>query len=484
MIPLDAGVMDALLQRVQQTIRDYRMLEPGHTVLVAVSGGADSMALLHILWRLREPLALQLWVAHLNHQMRPDAGGDARLVETVAGALGLRYVGATRDVPAYRRLHKGSPEDAARRVRYAFLRATATEVGAERIAIGHTADDQAETVLLHLLRGAGLRGLCGMPAVRGAIVRPLIQVVRRDILAYVQAHHLSFRDDPSNTQRRYRRNRLRLDVLPVLQQHFNPRLSHTLARTAQLLAEDEAALQALTQQYFCAAARATASGAVALQLAVLASLPIALQRRVFRWALAEVIGDLHGLTARHIAAIVALTRSGAGNQRLTFPRGVVVERRYDLLLIHQQAATTVGHVAVPLPVPGACRLDELGVTITTERLPRHAVAGAFPSGDVTWLDADRLGSEVMVRTRRAGDRFQPLGSRSAKKLKAFLIDAKIPRALRDRLPLVATGRGIAWVAGVRPAEWAKVGPETATVLRLQVLRHVAEPILGAAWEPR
>ncbi len=476
--------MDPFVQRVQEIIQDHRMLEVGQTVLVAVSGGADSMALLHSLWRLREPLALQLYVAHLNHQMRPNAAEDANFVETVARNLGLRCICDTQDVPTYRRQHKLSPEDAARRVRYAFLRATATHLRADRIAIGHTADDQAETVLLHLLRGSGLRGLCGIPPVRGAIVRPLLHVSRTDILDYLQMHRLLFREDPSNTQRRYSRNRLRLDILPALRQHFNPRLSHTLSRTAQLLAEDEAALQAMAHQHFLAARKATTSGAIALQNAVLMSLPLALQRRVFRQALTEVMGDLHGITASHIASIVALMRSKVGNQRLTLPRGVVVERQYDVVLIDRQASTTVLHVDIPLLVPGVCRVEALGVTITSAQIPRPALAGPFPSGDVTWLDAESVGQDVRVRTRRSGDRLHPLGSGYAKKLKTFLIDAKIPQVLRDRLPLVVTRRGIAWVAGVRPAEWAKVTSTTRTILRLQLFWHVPEKAVETAWEHR
>jgi tRNA(Ile)-lysidine synthase len=213
-------------------------------------------------------------------------------------------------------------------------------------------------------------------------------------------------------------------------------------------------------------------------------LPLALQRRVLRGALTEVMGGLQGVTATHIAAIVALLRSGAGHQRLTLPQGVVVERRYDVLLIHRQAPTAVVHVDVSLPVPGVCRVEALGVTIMSDQLPRHAVAGPFPSGDVTWLDAERVGQDVRVRTRRSGDRLQPLGSVYAKKLKAFLIDAKIPHALRDRLPLVVTSTGIAWVAGVRPAEWAKVTPTTRAILRLQLFRHAPEKAVDTAFEHR
>jgi tRNA(Ile)-lysidine synthase len=476
--------MDPLLHRVQQTIQDFRMLEPGHTVLVAVSGGADSMALLDTLWRLREPLALRLCVAHLNHQMRPDAAEDASFVEAVAGNLGLCYIGDRRDVPTYRRQHKASPEDAARRLRYAFLRAAAAELGADRIAVGHTADDQAETELLRLLRGSGLRGLGGIPPRHGDIVRPLIQVLRTDILQYLQSHRLPFREDPSNVQRQYARNRLRLDILPILRQHFNPRLAHTLSRTAQLLAEDEAALQAITQQHVLAACSVSPSGGISLELAALTSLPLALQRRVLRQALTELGGDLQGINATHIASIVTLMRSGAGNGRLTLPRGMTVERRYDVLLIHPLAPSAAVHLDVPLPIPGVCRLEALGVSITSAQLPRYAVVGPFPCGDVTWLDAECVGQEVRVRTRRPGDRLQPLGSPYAKKLKSFLIDAKIPRVLRDRVPLVVTSKGIAWVAGMRPAEWAKVTATTRAVLRLQLVRHVAEKAVDTACEPR
>jgi tRNA(Ile)-lysidine synthase len=474
--------MDAFLRQVQQTIQEYQMFERGHTVLVAVSGGADSMVLLQALWQLRDLLALQLCVAHLNHQMRPNALEDARFVETTAHHLGLRCICGRSDVPTYQRQHRLSPEDAARRVRYAFLRATAAQLGAERIAVGHTADDQAETVLLHLLRGSGLQGLGGMAPVHGPIVRPLMQVSHADIVAYAQTHRILFRDDPSNDQRQYTRNRIRLDLIPALRQHYNSRLVPALCRTAQLLADDEAALQAIAHRHFLAARLAAVPGAVSLQVDALTSLPLGLQRRVLREALAEVTGGLQGVTARHIAAILALLQSEARNKWLGMPRGVVVERRYGVLLIHREVPSAIVHVDVPLPIPGVCRVEALGVTIVSAQLPRHAAAGPFPSGDVTWLDADSVGPDVRVRTRRSGDRLHPLGCVYAKTLKTFLIDAKIPRAVRNRLPLVVTSTGIAWVAGVRPAEWAKVTSTTRTILRLQLLRHPPEKAVDTALE--
>jgi tRNA(Ile)-lysidine synthase len=474
--------MDPLLQQVQQTIQDYQMLDRGHTLLVAVSGGPDSMVLLHLLWQLRESLALKLFVAHLNHQVRPGATQDAVFVQTIARDLGLLYIHETIDVPTYQRQHKLSPEDAARRVRYAFLRATARRLGADRIAVGHTADDQAETVLLHLLRGSGLRGLCGIPPVRQPIIRPLIRVSRAEILDYVRTHRVPFREDPSNYQRRYTRNRIRLDLLPALQQYYNPRLVHALSTTAQLLTDDEAALQALARQSLLSARLPAAPAQIRLKIDALTPLPPTLQRRVLREALSEVLGSLEGVTHTHIAAILALLRAGAGTKWLELPQRVVVERQYEVLCMHRQTPSVPVDVEVPLPVPGTCRVEALGVSIVSDLLPRAHAAAPFPTGDVTWLDADKVGKDMRVRTRRPGDRFQPLGSVYAKKLKAFLIDAKIPRTVRDRLPLVVTSAGIAWVAGVRPTEWAKVTPATRAILRLRLLWDAPEQAVDTVLE--
>jgi tRNA(Ile)-lysidine synthase len=472
--------MDPLLQRVQQTIRDYRMVENGHVVLVAVSGGPDSMAMLHALCQLREHYGIQLFIAHLNHQMRPSADQDALFVEAVAHDLGIAHIHESIDVPAYRHRHRLSPEDAARRVRYTFLRTAATRVAAHRIAVGHTADDQAETVLFRLLRGSGLRGLCGIPPVRQPIIRPLIQVHRHDIMDYLRTHRIPFREDPSNQQRRYARNRIRLELLPHLQKSYNPRLVQALSATAQLLAADEAALQEVARERFDAARLSATPDQVHLRLAMIRPLLPALQRRVLRRALAEVMGGLQGVTHSHLANILALLRTDVGTKWLALPGGVVVERRYDVLIIYRQAPPAAVCVDHPVHLPGVCSIEALGVTMVSEVVPGGAAITAFPTGDVAWLDADQVGRELRVRTRRAGDRFQPLGSPYTKKLKAFLIDAKVPRAERDRLPLLVTSAGIAWVAGVRPAEWAKVTPATRAIIRLRLIRHASEQAVDRA----
>jgi tRNA(Ile)-lysidine synthase len=463
--------MDPLLRRVQQTIQDYHMFEHGHTLLVAVSGGPDSMALLHALYQLRESFAIQLVIAHLNHQMRRGASQDVRFVKTAARGLGIPCITQSLDVPAYGRQHKLSPEDAARRVRYAFLQTTAKAVEAHQIALGHTADDQAETVLFRLLRGSGLRGLCGIPPVRRPIIRPLIQVQRRDIMVYLRTHRIPFRDDPSNRQQRYARNRIRLALLPQLQKSYNPRLVQSLCATAQLLAADESALQEAAWEQFCVARIAAAPDQVQLRTAMITPLSPALQRRVLRQALIEAVGSLQGFTRTHLAHMMALLRTEAGTRRLTLPGSTVVERQYDVLIIYQRTPAAAVRIAQPIAVPGVCEVEALGVTIKSDIIQGGTAVSSFPAGDITWLDAEKVGRDLYLRTRSPGDRFQPLGSPYTKKLKTFLIDAKVPRTERDRLPLITTRTGIAWVAGVRPADWAKVTAMTRVILRLQLIRH-------------
>jgi tRNA(Ile)-lysidine synthase len=251
----------------------------------------------------------------------------------------------------------------------------------------------------------------------------------------------------------------------------------TLCATAQLLAADEAALQEAAWEQFSAARIQAAPDQVHLRTARLTPLSPALQRRVLRQALAEAVGGLEGFTRTHLAHMMALLRTGAGTKCLALPGGTVVERRYDVLIIYRRTPPAAVRIAQRIAVPGLCEVAALGVTIESDIVRGDTTVSSFPTGDIAWLDADKVGRDLYLRTRSPGDRFQPLGSPYVKKLKAFLIDAKIPRAERDRLPLVASRAGIAWVAGVRLADWAKVTPMTRAILRLQLIRHAPKEAL-------
>ena len=464
-----------LLERVEDFIRRHRLLAPGERVLVAVSGGPDSLALLHLFTRLKEPWRLELHAAHVNHGLRADAAEDAAFVAATGEAWGVPVHVVNVDVRAERRTGE-SLQQAARRLRYRGLLEIAQAVGAARIALGHHADDQAETVLMRLLRGAGTTGLAGIRPRRGPYIRPLLAVTRAEIEAYCREFQLKPRTDPSNLSLRYLRNRVRHELLPLLEREYNPNIRAVLARTAALLREEDDLLEAL-------AARAhhrmqDGRGPADLPAAGLARLPAALARRVVRRALQAAGVDVALVSADHMAAILALV---AAPGAVTLPGGVRVGRRADRLVVERfvrrRAAACGQEPPATLPVPGEARLPRLNVSIHAELVepPRSLDLIAEPrkaaGPERAVLDWDRIVPPLVVRTWRPGDRMRPLGMTGSKKVQDIFVDAKVPKDRRASVPIVADQEGILWVVGLRVDARAAVGPGTRRVL---VLRATAD----------
>jgi tRNA(Ile)-lysidine synthase len=442
-------------------MRRHAMLAGGERVLVAVSGGADSVALLRVLLSLSATLRLSLHVAHVDHRLRPDAGDHAAFVRRLGTRCDLPVTIVTVDVP-----RGGSLEDGARQARYAALERLASEVGAARIAVGHTADDQAETVLMRVLQGAGARGLAGIPPVRGRIVRPLIEMRRAVIVAMLHSLGQDWREDPSNDDRRFLRNRLRHDVLPLLAANA-PDVVDALCRTARLARETVEALESAASS---ALARLGTRGTddVSLPLAALRALPRQVAADVLRQA-ADAIGRRTPLRAwahRGLARVLA----DPPPRRSFRLRGV----RVDVGSGHVRLGGGPGMPLAPraLVVPGVTSLPEIDRALVARyvdpagyRVPTSASIAAF--------DADRLPMPLTVRARRRGDRFLTFGG-PERRLKHVLIGAKIPRWRRDALPIVESAEGIAWVAGVRRGAIAPVAVTTRQVLEISLV-PLAEP---------
>ena len=470
--------MSAFLQRVAAAIKSHRMAAPGETVLAAFSGGPDSTALLHALWRLRGRLECKLCACHVHHGLRgEEADLDARHAAEFAASLGVPFVEKRGDVRAAARARKLSLETAAREVRYALLEEAAEAVGAQRIATGHTADDQAETVVMNLLRGAGPAGLSGMPAVRGKVVRPLLGLSRAEVAAYCAAEGLGYRVDRSNAEMEFTRNRIRHEVMPALLK-VQPSAVEALCRLAEIMRAEnelaaEAAEEALGQVATQRRSGSTASS-LGLSLAAFGQLPEALRRRVLRAAIARVKGDERDLVLERIEALMELAEAGRAGSVVELPGGVRAERRYGEVLIgrgRRGAAAPTGEW--PLPVPGEARTG-LGWTISAAlsedlSVPEEQCSeGPYAAA----LDAEEAGEELVVRARRRGDRFTPLGMREACKLQDFLVNAKAPRAERARIPLVVSRkRGeIVWVVGYRIGDHCKVTGRTRRTIRLEARR--------------
>lgn len=483
-------------------------MTPTDHILIGVSGGPDSVCLLHVLHTLAPSLGLKLTVAHLDHQLRGAAGrADAQFVSQLAKRWQVPVVVATEDVPAFAAKHKLSLEEAARQVRYAFLWRVASEMSANKVAVGHNADDQAETVLMHFLRGSGLAGLRGMrplvsldrlllePVDCGvqspSLIRPLLETPRADIEAYCRANALPTRQDASNQEPKFFRNRLRHELLPYLET-YNPNIRQVLQRTAKVVAADLDLLTEQEEQAWPQVLRHASPQRLEFDLAAWRALPLALKRALLRRAGQTLGRQQSDLSFEHIeSALELLERGGAGRQA-TLPHDLVLTVGYETLTIAQRTAPAAppdepflrSQQPVPVTVPGSTALPQTAWRLHAKIIARREITEAQLTQARRWevyLDADLAGPELVLRPRQSGDIFAPIGLQGHhKKLKTFMVDEKIPADRRGSLPLlVAPSQMIVWVCGYRPDERVRVTPDTKRVLHLWFER-AEQPHLAVA----
>jgi len=458
-----------LERRVRQTIEKYRMLLPGERVVVAVSGGIDSTVLLHLLHGLSLTKGYFLHMAHLNHMLRgQESQRDADFVGDLARKLGLeatiRSIGSWQTGP-------GSLQERARRARYAFLEKVAREVGAFKVALGHTRDDQAETVLLNLLRGAGMPGLRGIPPVReGCFVRPLIHVSRKEIEEYALLHRIPFVTDSSNLKGSYLRNRIRLRLLPLLQREYNPQVRGNLAASASILAAEEEMLESMASSVLLSVVLERNEGRTILSIPALLQEPLALQRRVLIHAARMASRSSYlPLSHRHIFALQEMLFGQSGAQ-LVLPNQMVAVKDYDRLIFASGKRPIFQPWEYPLSMDETLHIPELGIRVKAEIRRRREVNLKDSTPLRAFLGWDGIAAPLLLRNRRRGDRFHPLGARGQRKLKDFFIDAKVSRSQRDEIALLVCQKKILWVIGFRIDERYRVREETENILAVEVNR--------------
>ncbi|MGE0814516.1 MAG: tRNA lysidine(34) synthetase TilS [Vicinamibacterales bacterium] len=444
--------------------------------MAAVSGGSDSVAQLVLLRDLAATGLLELaGAAHLNHQMRPSADRDEAFVRDLCRTLGVPVVVDRQPVPDLAVTWRCSPEVAARRARYAFLDRARTSLAADRVAVAHTRDDQAETLLLRLFRGAGTRGLRGIPALRGAIIRPVLECSHAELRSYLVACGISWVEDETNRDLSQARNRVRHELLPLLAAGYQPAIVRVLARTADVAAAEDRFLEELAAEAEARAVRATPHG-VALAAAALASIPLALRRRVVRRALAAA-------GARHAPDLADVDRTlavASGALAGTDVAGLRVERfSSGAVLFTRGAAAGQPLPDRVLPVPGHVELPELGAgcRLVAER-PISGKGRAAGRHRVV-LRGDIPGP-LVVRSRRPGDRIRPVGLGGSKKLQDLLVDRKVPRQGRTRVPVVADATGrVVWVVGHATAAAAAAAAGASDVIVLTFDQPDAPEVPGS-----
>jgi tRNA(Ile)-lysidine synthase len=467
------GRMQPLPEIVLGYIRKHRLLVPGDRVGVAVSGGADSVALLRLLLELRHELGIVLSVVHFNHKLRDaDSEEDQRFVADLAQQYKLEFHSASGDVAQLATKEHLSLETAARKLRYQYFRELLGDGRLTRIATAHTLDDQAETVLLRMVRGAGTRGLAGIyPQLSvpnsqfseiGRIVRPLLSVRRKDLEGYLSAIGQTWREDKSNRDLRHARNRVRHEILPRLEQALNPAVREVLAETAEIARAEEEYWQKETNQLLSSAWKSGA-GQGTLKVDVLTSLPLAFQRRLVR-AAAEDLGLR--LEFRHVAEILGqLAKEAESAKSTVLPDGwTLALRRGELLFGRAVPPTTSPDYDFPLPLPGTVEVRPTRSRFEAVLVPGNAVAVYNPDH---LLDRMRLGQELRIRNWRPGDRFWPTHTKAPKKIKELLQSLHLSGPERRLWPVVVSGKEVIWMRGfAAPSEFhARTGGLEAVLIR-------------------
>lgn len=462
-----------MLRAVLQAIRTRGLIRRGEHVLAAVSGGADSVALTYVLHHLQKEMDIRLTVAHLNHGIRGrEAENDARFVSQLAWSIGAPCLLGEIDVPRLAEKSGVSLEMAAREARYDFLVRAAKEAGAHCVATAHTADDQVETILLKLARGTGLQGLVGIPwtsewnGVR--IVRPLRSIYRTELEAFLRSHGLKWREDRTNQDPHYLRNRVRHEIIPLLEKRLNPRVREAIVRMAEIIGEENAWLNAYARAVLRTCRDAEGDG---LRVRLLARHAPAIRRRVLRLWLVEKGIESESMDFEVVEAVHRLMLDERGSQRVALPRGRIALRKYDELVVEERRAEPRAF-RQQVRIPGETLLPHVGLRVAalvgrgivrqTGRRPGDLPAEAS-------LSLGAIGSSpVYVRSWRAGDRIRPLGMRGRRKLQDVFVDAKVPRDIRHRIPIFECRGEIIWVPGYRVAQGWDVKDAAGPSLHLYV----------------
>ena len=490
----------SLIEKVFDYCIKTAILEKSDPILVGFSGGQDSLCLLHLLNRLAPRLNLRLTVAHLNHQLRgSDSLADEQFVRELAHQWQVPLVVDSFPVSQFAAEHKLSLEDAARQLRYHFLGRVAAEIGANKIAVGHNADDQAETVLMHLLRGSGLTGLRGMlplieigqlsldPAIFSKpfspslkIIRPLLDIPRAEIEAYCQTNELSPRYDTSNEDPHFYRNRVRHELLPYLES-YNPNIRQVLQRTAKISAAEGELIAKHAADAWQRVVRQVATKQVIYDLNEWRQLPLGLKRALLRQGVQILRSQLRDLSFEHVETAIAVIDRGLTGTKVTLPHGLLLTVGYETLSLtladHNSLATPSGEpflatgLILPILIPGKTTLPATNWQIKAEILGRQQIDETCLNQTCRWeayLDADKVGPTAILRGRQTGDIFYPFGlGGHRKKLKAYMVDEKVPVKHRATLPLLVAKGQILWVCGYRLDERVCLTPATQRILHLK-----------------
>jgi tRNA(Ile)-lysidine synthase len=462
-----------LFNQIKRAIDCHHLVEKGDRLIVGVSGGVDSMVLLHLLNTCREAFDLSLIVAHVNHGLRPvESAKEAELVQKEAARLGLPFEYGQFNVKEFQIKGGLSPQDAARRVRFHFFDDLLQRHHGQKIALGHHADDQVETFLLRLIRGSGLQGLKGMLPIRdGKVIRPLLGVWEEEIQSFAMEKKIPFLLDSSNLKRDYLRNRIRLALIPLMEREYQPNFKEILLRTSNILREEDDYLEKGAEAAYQKVVREERE-TLSFKFSEYQSLHQAIQWRVIRKILGRIYDRGVAVEEGEWSDVHEMHRKlhqSSPSFLLELPRGAWVEKRYDAVLLGKGKVKPFLPFDVELISPGRTIIREIGKEVVIEETDRDKFKNYRGPLNTALMDYGSLQFPLRMRNFRPGDRFYPLGAKGTQKLKNFFIDHKIPKFERPEVPLLVSGEMIAWIVGYRIDERVKITEKTRKVLAVKVV---------------
>lgn len=462
-----------LLYRLERAIERHHLLDHRDRVIVGVSGGVDSMVLLHLLNACRGTHALTLIVAHVNHGLRPDESErEAALVQQEADRLGLPYEYGQFDVKDFQKRRGLSPQDAARRVRFHFFNSLLKKHDAQKIALGHNADDQVETMLLRWIKGSGVKGLKGMLPIReGRVIRPLLEMWRTEIDAFAAKQGIPYRVDSTNLRSDYLRNRIRLELIPLIERDYQPNFKGVMKKASVILREEDDYLEREAEKT-CQKILHLDREIVSFSCSAFQSLHKAIQWRVLQRMLRSrgseetwEEGD-----ESEVSRVHRILTHPPSSFLVELSGGLYLEKRYDKVSLGRGKVKPIPPFEVELRMPGPTLIEEIGKEVRVEEITwKGDLEGLRESPDTAVLAYEHVQFPLRVRNFRPGDRFEPLGVRGTQKLKQFFIDHKIPRFERPRIPILISGEVIAWVVGYRIDERFKITEKTQRAIKIEVV---------------
>ena len=457
------------IKKIESTLKKYNMLDFNDKILIGVSGGADSLALLYVLKELRYKFNFEIEVVCIDHMFRGEQSKkEALYVQKLSTSLGIKSYIYQRNVPEIIKETGLSPEDAGHKLRQEIYQQLKEENLYTKLALGHHAEDRAETVLMHLVKGAGLQGLASMPPVFKWLIRPLAEVTKKEIVDFCRNENIEYFQDPSNEEKIYLRNKIRLDLLPYLQKELNPNIIEALLRLENIVEADNNFLEEYTHEKRKEVSSSQQDDNIIIDLEKFHELHLAIKRRILRETYQDLRPQTQGLSYQHVENIIELTQNEVGEKSIDLPAGILVKKSYNSLVFLQDKGDIESKKTfqkeIKVNIPGQTIIP--GENLIIEAFSSKKMIKTRDYNQVV-VDADKIVA-LTIRKRKAGDRIQPLGMRGRKKLKNFFIDRKVKKEKRDHINLVCQGEDIIWIPGIALSEKVRVTDETKSFLILKI----------------